>query len=72
MFSELRKEDFALNYTCRAYSARGTPVAYFTLMPTGKAPITVQTFIPNLSATPAPIRLKQSAASSETLETRAT
>ncbi|XP_029702509.1 interleukin-1 receptor type 1 [Takifugu rubripes] len=34
MFSELKKEDFAINYTCRAYSARGSPVAYFTLMPT--------------------------------------
>lgn len=41
MFSKLRKEDFAINYTCRAYSARGMHVAYFTLMPTGKAPITV-------------------------------
>lgn len=61
MFSELRKEDFNVNYTCRVYSARGMPVAYFTLMPTGKAPITAETFIPNLSAIPALNRLKQSA-----------
>uniref|UniRef100_H3DE19 Zmp:0000000936 n=1 Tax=Tetraodon nigroviridis TaxID=99883 RepID=H3DE19_TETNG len=33
MFSELRKEDFNVNYTCRAYSARGRPLAYFTLLP---------------------------------------
>lgn len=64
MFSKLTKEDFAINYTCRAYSARGTPVAYFTLMPTGKAPITAQTFLPNLPAIPALNRLKQSASSS--------
>lgn len=59
MFSELRKEDFNVNYTCRVYSARGMPVAYFTLMHTGKAPITAETFIPNLSAIPALSRLKQ-------------
>lgn len=71
MFSKLRKEDFAINYTCRVYSARGMLVAYFTLMPTGKAPITVQTFTPNLSAIPALNRLKQSA-SSPAWETHAT
>lgn len=42
MFSELRKEDFDVNYTCRAYSARGTPLAYFTLLPSGKTATTVQ------------------------------
>ncbi|XP_047226008.1 interleukin-1 receptor type 1-like isoform X3 [Girardinichthys multiradiatus] len=33
-FSELRGEDFYLNYTCRAYSSRGFPEGYFTLLPT--------------------------------------
>ncbi|XP_029968628.1 interleukin-1 receptor type 1 [Salarias fasciatus] len=33
MFSELREEDFHLNYTCRVYSSRGFPEAYFTLLP---------------------------------------
>ncbi|XP_029315436.1 interleukin-1 receptor type 1-like isoform X1 [Cottoperca gobio] len=31
--SELREEDFHINYTCRAYSARGFPESYFTLLP---------------------------------------
>ncbi|XP_040912818.1 interleukin-1 receptor type 1-like isoform X2 [Toxotes jaculatrix] len=34
MFSELREEDFHINYTCRAYSSRGSPEGYFTLLPT--------------------------------------
>uniref|UniRef100_A0A8P4KEV1 Interleukin-1 receptor type 1 n=1 Tax=Dicentrarchus labrax TaxID=13489 RepID=A0A8P4KEV1_DICLA len=33
MISELREEDFNINYTCRAYSARGLPEGYFTLLP---------------------------------------
>nr|XP_020469774.1 interleukin-1 receptor type 1-like isoform X2 [Monopterus albus]XP_020469775.1 interleukin-1 receptor type 1-like isoform X2 [Monopterus albus]XP_020469776.1 interleukin-1 receptor type 1-like isoform X2 [Monopterus albus] len=33
MFSELRKEDFHINYTCRAHSSRGNPEGYFTLLP---------------------------------------
>lgn len=33
-FSELKDEDFYLNYTCRAYSSRGYPEGYFTLLPT--------------------------------------
>lgn len=36
IFSELREEDFETNYTCRAYSARGCPEEYFTLLPAGK------------------------------------
>ncbi|XP_015234385.1 PREDICTED: interleukin-1 receptor type 1-like [Cyprinodon variegatus] len=34
LFSEVREEDFYLNYTCRAYSPRGSPEGYFTLLPT--------------------------------------
>ncbi|KAM4561835.1 interleukin-1 receptor-like 2 isoform 1-T3 [Fundulus diaphanus] len=34
LFSELRGEDFYLNYTCRAHSSRGYPDGYFTLLPT--------------------------------------
>uniref|UniRef100_A0A3Q2EBQ2 Zmp:0000000936 n=2 Tax=Cyprinodon variegatus TaxID=28743 RepID=A0A3Q2EBQ2_CYPVA len=34
LFSELREEDFHLNYTCRAYSSRGFPEGYFTLLST--------------------------------------
>ncbi|KAM9342106.1 interleukin-1 receptor type 1-like isoform 2-T3 [Pholidichthys leucotaenia] len=34
MFSELRKEDFNINYTCQAFSARGAPKRYFTLLQT--------------------------------------
>ncbi|XP_026233186.1 interleukin-1 receptor type 1-like isoform X1 [Anabas testudineus] len=33
MFSELKKNDFYINYTCRAQSSRGYPEGYFTLMP---------------------------------------
>uniref|UniRef100_UPI0037E93641 interleukin-1 receptor type 1-like n=1 Tax=Semicossyphus pulcher TaxID=241346 RepID=UPI0037E93641 len=33
MISELREEDFNINYTCRAYSYRGSPEGYFTLLP---------------------------------------
>ncbi|KAM4730691.1 interleukin-1 receptor-like 2 [Anableps anableps] len=33
-FPELRGEDFYLNYTCRVFSARGTPEGDFTLLPT--------------------------------------
>ena len=33
--SELKAEDFNLNYTCRAYSFRGCPEGYFTLLPAG-------------------------------------
>ncbi|XP_061579086.1 interleukin-1 receptor type 1 [Cololabis saira] len=32
--SELREEDFNINYTCIAYSSRGSPSGYFTLIPT--------------------------------------
>ncbi|XP_062258856.1 interleukin-1 receptor type 1-like isoform X1 [Platichthys flesus] len=32
-FSELRKEDFHINFTCQAQSSRGHPQAYFTLVP---------------------------------------
>ncbi|CAJ1079098.1 interleukin-1 receptor type 1-like isoform X2 [Xyrichtys novacula] len=32
VFSELRKEDFNVNYTCRVYSNRGFPEGYFTLI----------------------------------------
>lgn len=32
-FSELTEDDFHLNYTCRVYSFRGHPKAYFTLLP---------------------------------------
>lgn len=32
-FSELREEDFNINYTCRAFSDRGSPMGYFTLLP---------------------------------------
>ncbi|XP_034741338.1 interleukin-1 receptor type 1-like isoform X2 [Etheostoma cragini] len=34
IISELREEDFHINYTCRAVSDRGTPEGYFTLLPT--------------------------------------
>ncbi|CAI5655285.1 unnamed protein product [Oreochromis niloticus] len=33
IFSELREEDFYVNYTCRAYSDRGFPERYFSLQP---------------------------------------
>ncbi|XP_070770751.1 interleukin-1 receptor type 1-like [Enoplosus armatus] len=33
MFSELREEDFHINYTCQAHSDRGIPEGYFTLLP---------------------------------------
>ncbi|XP_070694029.1 interleukin-1 receptor type 1-like [Pempheris klunzingeri] len=33
MFSELQAEDFHVNYTCRAFSARGQREEYFTLLP---------------------------------------
>lgn len=36
IFSELREEDFYVNYTCRAYSDRGFPERYFSLQPEGK------------------------------------
>lgn len=32
-FSELREEDFLVNYTCQVYSSRGNPKGYFTLLP---------------------------------------
>ncbi|XP_017285669.1 interleukin-1 receptor type 1 [Kryptolebias marmoratus] len=32
MISELRAEDFNINYTCRAYSFRGNSAGYFTLL----------------------------------------
>uniref|UniRef100_A0A3B3CFP4 Zmp:0000000936 n=1 Tax=Oryzias melastigma TaxID=30732 RepID=A0A3B3CFP4_ORYME len=32
-FTELRDEDFNINYTCRAHSFRGYPEAFFTLVP---------------------------------------
>lgn len=59
MFSELRKEDFDVNYTCRVYSARGRPLAYFTLLPSGKPNNHVATYFKpfNLSSSG---RLKQS------------
>ncbi|XP_029981386.1 interleukin-1 receptor type 1 isoform X2 [Sphaeramia orbicularis] len=34
IISELKTEDYYLNYTCRAFSARGNPMGYFTLLPT--------------------------------------
>ncbi|XP_075993921.1 interleukin-1 receptor type 1-like isoform X2 [Genypterus blacodes] len=33
VFTELKEEDFYINYTCRAYSDRGFPEGYFTLLP---------------------------------------
>ncbi|XP_063355300.1 interleukin-1 receptor type 2-like [Pelmatolapia mariae] len=33
IFSELKEEDFYINYTCRAYSDRGFPEGYFSLQP---------------------------------------
>ncbi|KAK2840131.1 hypothetical protein Q5P01_013871 [Channa striata] len=33
IFSKLLEEDFYINYTCRAYSSRGNPKAFFTLLP---------------------------------------
>ncbi|XP_059199565.1 interleukin-1 receptor type 1-like [Centropristis striata] len=33
IFSELREKDFNINYTCKAFSARGSPEGYFTLLP---------------------------------------
>uniref|UniRef100_A0A3B3XK17 Ig-like domain-containing protein n=1 Tax=Poecilia mexicana TaxID=48701 RepID=A0A3B3XK17_9TELE len=33
LFSELKEEDFYLNYTCRVFSSRGYPDGYFTLLP---------------------------------------
>lgn len=33
MFSELQETDFNLNYTCQAFSSRGIPKGYFTLLP---------------------------------------
>ena len=36
MFSKLTEKDFNINYTCQAYSDRGNPVGYFTLLPAGK------------------------------------
>ncbi|XP_071759669.2 interleukin-1 receptor type 1-like [Centroberyx gerrardi] len=32
-FSELKEEDFFINYTCQVYSARGSPHGKFTLVP---------------------------------------
>ncbi|XP_063743220.1 interleukin-1 receptor type 1 isoform X2 [Eleginops maclovinus] len=32
--SKLEEKDFHINYTCQAYSARGHPQGYFTLLPT--------------------------------------
>ncbi|XP_072253570.1 interleukin-1 receptor type 1 [Leuresthes tenuis] len=37
--SELKAEDFNLNYTCRAYSFRGCPEGYFTLLPADPNPM---------------------------------
>ncbi|XP_062287912.1 interleukin-1 receptor type 1 isoform X1 [Scomber scombrus] len=33
IISELREEDYQINYTCRAYSDRGNPWGYFSLLP---------------------------------------
>uniref|UniRef100_A0A3B3UBK3 Interleukin-1 receptor type 1-like n=1 Tax=Poecilia latipinna TaxID=48699 RepID=A0A3B3UBK3_9TELE len=33
-FSELRQEDFYLNYTCRVFNSQGNSERYFTLLPT--------------------------------------
>ncbi|XP_073329892.1 interleukin-1 receptor type 1-like isoform X2 [Pagrus major] len=33
IISEVQEEDFHTNYTCRAYSPRGCPQQYFTLLP---------------------------------------
>lgn len=35
MISELKAEDFNINYSCRANSPRGNPDGYFTLLPAG-------------------------------------
>lgn len=35
IFSELREDDFNLNYTCLVQSSRVQPPAYFTLIPAG-------------------------------------
>lgn len=35
IISELRQEDYYLNYTCQAFSARENPKGYFTLLPPG-------------------------------------
>ncbi|XP_034002511.1 interleukin-1 receptor type 1-like [Trematomus bernacchii] len=32
--SKLQEKDYNINYTCRAFSARGNPLSYFTLLPT--------------------------------------
>ncbi|KAI9534415.1 hypothetical protein NQZ68_012648 [Dissostichus eleginoides] len=32
--SKLQEKDYNINYTCRAFSARGKPQSYFTLLPT--------------------------------------
>ncbi|KAJ4933546.1 hypothetical protein JOQ06_030372 [Pogonophryne albipinna] len=32
--SELQEKDYNINYTCHAFSARGNPQSYFTLLPT--------------------------------------
>ncbi|KAJ4933543.1 hypothetical protein JOQ06_030369 [Pogonophryne albipinna] len=32
--SELQEKDYNINYTCHAFSARGKPQSYFTLLPT--------------------------------------
>ncbi|KAM4558124.1 interleukin-1 receptor type 1-like isoform 1-T3 [Odontesthes bonariensis] len=37
--SELKAEDFNLNYTCRAHSSRGIPEGYFTLLPADPNPM---------------------------------
>ncbi|XP_027880222.1 interleukin-1 receptor type 1-like isoform X1 [Xiphophorus couchianus] len=34
LFSEVREEDFYLNYTCRVYTSQGKSEGYFTLLPT--------------------------------------
>ncbi|KAL3055922.1 hypothetical protein OYC64_018593 [Pagothenia borchgrevinki] len=32
--SKLQEKDYNINYSCRAFSARGNPLSYFTLLPT--------------------------------------
>ncbi|XP_005932615.2 interleukin-1 receptor-like 2 [Haplochromis burtoni] len=48
IFSELKEEDFNINYTCRAHSDRGFPERYFSLQPAGKNIISHLMLLTNL------------------------
>lgn len=48
IFSELKEEDFNINYTCCAYSDRGFPERYFSLQPAGKNIISHLMLLTNL------------------------